>query len=125
MNKGTIAVILLALVSNAQAADKKTALTGDQLKSEFVGKTWRLVWTDGKQSQPGSQTLAADGTTTVLMDSGYKDEGTWTIKGDLLCSKFKKVPKSVCSPIYSIDGGKFLWIGTTPEKKGQSTTFSQ
>ena len=100
-------------------ADSKTALTGEQLRSELVGKTLKRVWTNGKNTDAGTQTLATDGTVSLKMDSGFVDSGTWTIKGNLLCEKWKTV-QSGCAPIYKMGDGKFVLEG----KKGEATTFS-
>lgn len=121
MIKLVVCTMTLAVVSSAVAGSAMTELTADQLRTDFIGKTFKLVWTDGKQKQTGSQILAADGSESLTMDSGYKDEGTWTMKGNLICSKWNRMKKqSPCAPIYSIGDGKLFW-----KDKNQSTTFSQ
>lgn len=117
-----LAVLLVGTVTPALAASKLVALTGDQLKSEYVGKTWHTAWSSGKKHNTGTKTLASDGTATLAMADGFKDTGTWTIEGNKLCEKWK-TGNGGCSPIYRKSEGTYLWKGTG-KQKGQQTVFS-
>ena len=119
----TIGSVLVAPPVWADTPPKQ--LTGDQLRSEFVGKTYKVDWTDGKAHDTGTETIAADGTESVTMGGGYNDTGEWTIKGNLLCGKWKQQQgPGGCGPIYSLGDGKYLSEGKG-KNKGQRTVLSQ
>ena len=105
-----------AAVGLAMAADQK--LSGEQIKSMYAGKTFHIDWTDGKNKDTGTQTLSSKGSSSVKMKSGWVDQGTWTIKGDKLCQKWRK-GMGGCFPVYIV-GNKHVWKGG-----GQQTVFSR
>ena len=110
-----LGLMFSALVNLATAADQK--LTGEQIRSLYVGKTFHVAWTNGKLNDTGTETLSSKGSVSRKMKSGFADQGTWTINGDKLCQNWKKA-KGGCFPVYII-GDKHIWKAV-----GEQTTFS-
>jgi hypothetical protein len=78
-----IAVALVILALGASVASS-AVLTAPQLKEKVVGKT--CTWVNGKAS--GTSNYAADGSASVTV-SGAANIGTWRLKGNQICDKFK------------------------------------
>jgi hypothetical protein len=80
--------IALALVIAILTFDYAVAavLSESELKKKIVGKT--CEWTNGKLK--GTSVYSADGAAKVVDNKKNNLVGTWQIKGNELCDKYKK-----------------------------------
>ena len=86
-----VSAIGLATIMIAPVADAGGKLTGAEIKAELIGKTWSYR---GKST--GTTVYGANGTVSYTDKKWGSDSGTWWIKGNKWCRKYKKNKKVQC-----------------------------
>lgn len=88
-----VATTTLAFVGTAIAAE----LTGDEIKTTFIGKTIYTETTTASSSGQAGATVvyrADDGTALLKAPNGTILQGKWEIKGNSLCTEWKGRPSN-------------------------------
>lgn len=98
----TLLVALLLQPATAYAAP----LTGEQLKSQIIGKKWK--WES--QGAKGTIRMRRNGSIAVTTNTSIKrDKGSWQIRGNRLCTRFEKLRsgEEACYT-YTKSGNRYL-----------------
>ncbi|MEL6793014.1 MAG: hypothetical protein AAFP78_06150 [Pseudomonadota bacterium] len=97
--------IFAASAPNASAAD---LLTGEEIAALASGAKWK-----GRAQRGGGTWTTetnADGSATFAMDDySFSDSGSWRVKGDVYCSKWKTIRDGAeaCYALRPTSGGKY------------------
>jgi hypothetical protein len=90
-----VTVASMCLIGPAMAAE----MTGTELKELLSGKTLYNEATAASAAGTPGQTIlyyAGDGTVLFKNAKGAVWQGTWTIKGNLVCNEWKEAPNTPC-----------------------------
>ena len=98
----------VALAAPAAAEGRK--LSGAEIRSLLPRAS---IYRDSSRGRRLLIRFRADGTTMLASDRGYTDTGRWTLKDDVVCSKWRKFRsgRRACFRVFHDGGENFRFVG--------------
>lgn len=107
-----VALVLLAALAVASAGESHATagerLDAARLSAEIVGPSFHLLT---HENERGTLRYSGDGTATIAIAArGLTDRGSWRIKGDLLCHRWRRLfaGEERCFVVEKVGAGKFV-----------------
>lgn len=106
---GAAALLLIVAPGTAGAGE----LTGREIEAELVGR--QIMWWQADGWQNGYLTLGPGGAADITISgpgTRSHDEGTWELRDDTLCTKWRMLrAQEKCYRLTRDDRGRFLTSG--------------